>query len=134
MMAERLGLTLPEDRDFATAAGFALSVLRHLPTVGEHFTSGAWRFEVVDMDGRKIDKLLASRSRADAAVRLSTPAAAPPPQPPNLPKRASKPALSPAERCCACSIHWSLASRPRNGPIAASTAAACASSSAASWS
>jgi putative hemolysin len=61
MMAERLELTLSEDRDFATAAGFALSVLRHLPTVGEHFTSGAWRFEVVDMDGRKIDKLLASR-------------------------------------------------------------------------
>ncbi len=60
VMAERLGMTLSEHRDFATAAGFALSVLRHLPTVGEHFRSGDWRFEVVDMDGRKIDKLLAS--------------------------------------------------------------------------
>jgi len=59
MMAERLGLTLPEDRDYATAAGFALSVLKHLPKVGEHFVESGWRFEVVDMDGRKIDKLLA---------------------------------------------------------------------------
>ena len=59
---------LPEDRDYATVAGFALSVLRHLPVTGEHFDYGDWRFEVVDMDGRRLDKLLASpRRRADAA-------------------------------------------------------------------
>ena len=58
-MAEQLGIELPEDRDYATAAGFALSVLKHLPKVGETFEDGGWRFEVVDMDGRKIDKLLA---------------------------------------------------------------------------
>ena len=58
-VAERLGLELPEDRDYATAAGFALSVLKHLPKVGESFEDRGWRFEVVDMDGRKIDKLLA---------------------------------------------------------------------------
>ena len=60
-LAEQLGLELDEDRDYATAAGFALSVLKHLPSEGEHFREGAWRFEIVDMDGRKIDKLLASR-------------------------------------------------------------------------
>jgi putative hemolysin len=59
-VAERLGIELPEDRDYATAAGFALSVLKHLPKVGETFEDGGWRFEVVDMDGRKIDKLLAT--------------------------------------------------------------------------
>ena len=63
MMADRLGLTLPEDRDYATAAGFALSVLKHLPTVGETFNHAGWRFEVIDMDGRKIDKLLANYRR-----------------------------------------------------------------------
>ncbi|WP_414900355.1 hemolysin family protein [Sphingomonas flavalba] len=57
-LAERLGITLPDDRDYATVAGFALSVLRRLPTVGEHFVEQRWRFEIVDMDGRKIDKLL----------------------------------------------------------------------------
>ncbi len=59
-MAERLGIELPEDRDYATAAGFALSVLKHLPKVGETFEDNGWRFEVVDLDGRKIDKLLAT--------------------------------------------------------------------------
>jgi len=60
MLSDRIGIRLPEDRDYATAAGFALSVLRHLPEVGERFTFAGWRFEIVDMDGRKIDKLLAS--------------------------------------------------------------------------
>lgn len=60
-LAERLCIDLPEDRDYATAAGFALSVLKHLPQVGESFESDGWRFDVVDIDGRKIDKLLAVR-------------------------------------------------------------------------
>lgn len=59
-MADRLGIDLPEDRDFATAAGFALWRLKHLPQTGESFEHRGWRFEVVDMDGRRIDKLLAS--------------------------------------------------------------------------
>ncbi len=59
-MAENLCISLPEDRDYATAAGFALSVLKHIPEVGERFTWKGWQFEISDMDGRKIDKLLAS--------------------------------------------------------------------------
>jgi putative hemolysin len=58
-MADKIGYELPDDRDYATVAGFALSVLKHLPKVGEVFERGGWRFEIVDMDGRKIDKLLA---------------------------------------------------------------------------
>jgi putative hemolysin len=64
LLSDRLCIKLPEDRDFATVAGFALSVLRHLPEVGERFSFGGWRFEIVDMDGRKIDKLLASEIAA----------------------------------------------------------------------
>ena len=59
-LADRLGLTLPDERDYATVAGFALERLKHLPTVGEIFTHQGWSFEIVDMDGRKIDKLLVS--------------------------------------------------------------------------
>lgn len=59
-MSERLGFDLPESRDYATVAGFALSVLKRLPTVGERFVEYGWRFEIVDMDGRRIDKVLAS--------------------------------------------------------------------------
>ncbi|MEQ1549467.1 MAG: hemolysin family protein [Chakrabartia sp.] len=57
-LAERLGLTLSDDRDFATVAGFVLEVMKRLPTEGEHFIEQGYRFEIVDMDGRKIDKLL----------------------------------------------------------------------------
>ena len=62
-LAERLGIELPDSRDFATAAGYALSVLKALPAEGETFEEHGWRFEVVDMDGRRIDKLLVSEAR-----------------------------------------------------------------------
>ena len=59
-LTDQLGIPLPEDRDYATVAGFALSVLKHIPETGERFSHAEWDFEVVDMDGRKIDKLIAS--------------------------------------------------------------------------
>lgn len=62
-LTDRLGIDLPEDRDYATVAGFALSVLKRLPEVGERFSFGGWEWEIVDMDGRKIDKLLAAPGR-----------------------------------------------------------------------
>ena len=61
-LADRLELDYGEDREFGTAAGYALSVLKKLPTEGEHFVDQGWRFEVVDMDGRRIDKLLVSKA------------------------------------------------------------------------
>lgn len=57
-LAERIGIELPEDRDYATVAGLALAVLKRLPVKGEAFTEQGWRFEIADMDERKIDKLL----------------------------------------------------------------------------
>ena len=59
-MSELLGITLDKERDYETVAGHVLAALRHLPDTGEHFTDGRWRFEVVDMDGRKVDKVLVS--------------------------------------------------------------------------
>src|SRR6478735_5573533 len=63
LLSDRLGVNLPQERDYSTVAGFALSVLKHLPETGEKFRHDGWSFEIVDMDGRKIDKLIASRSR-----------------------------------------------------------------------
>ena len=57
-LADKLGLDYGDDREFATAAGYALAVLKKLPHEGEYFEEQGWRFEVVDMDGRRIDKLL----------------------------------------------------------------------------
>ena len=60
LLVDRLGVRMPDDRDYSTVAGFALSVLKHLPETGETFKHDGWSFEIVDMDGRKIDKLIAS--------------------------------------------------------------------------
>jgi len=67
LLSDRLGVAMPVDRDYSTVAGFALSVLKHLPETGEKFRHDGWSFEIVDMDGRKIDKLIASRPRKRAA-------------------------------------------------------------------
>lgn len=62
---DRLGLRPPDpDGDYHTIAGFALTALGHLPEVGETFTHDGWRFEIVDLDGRRIDKLLARKISA----------------------------------------------------------------------
>jgi len=67
-LAEQLGIDLPDDRDYATAAGYALSVLKRLPHEGEWFHDQGWRFEVIEMEGRKIDKLLASQELPEPAA------------------------------------------------------------------
>jgi putative hemolysin len=60
-MAEQLALDLPSERSYHTVGGFALTWFGHLPVVGESFEAYGWRFEVVDLDGRRIDKVLARR-------------------------------------------------------------------------
>jgi len=62
----------PEDRDFTTIAGFALNQFGRLPATGDRFGWEGWRFEVVDMDGRRVDKLLAT---PEAAVHPAAPTA-----------------------------------------------------------
>ena len=69
LLTDRLGMQMTTDRDFSTVAGFALSVLKRIPTTGETFSHDGWSFEVVDMDGRKIDKLIASRRRRKQSQR-----------------------------------------------------------------
>jgi putative hemolysin len=52
LLSDRLGVAMPAERDYSTVAGFALSVLKHLPETGEKFRHDGWSFEIVDMDGR----------------------------------------------------------------------------------
>lgn len=62
--AERLGCRamIDDDGDYSTVAGFILARSRRIPAAGDHFEWEGWRFEVVDMDGRRIDKVLLSRT------------------------------------------------------------------------
>ena len=59
--AARLGLALEPDPDFETVAGLALDRAGELPRLGQRIALDGWVLEVVDMDGRRIDKLLAQR-------------------------------------------------------------------------
>jgi putative hemolysin len=50
-----------DDGDFETVAGLVINHLRRLPALGDTFTLHGWRFEVIDLDDRRIDKLLVAR-------------------------------------------------------------------------
>ncbi len=49
-----------EDEDFETLGGFMVDHFGHIPKASEHFTWLQWRFEVVDMDRHRVDKVLIS--------------------------------------------------------------------------
>ena len=66
-LKELTGIDLPDDNQSHTAAGFVVQGFGRLPEAGDHFDAHGWRFEVLDLDGRRVDKILAeklSRRRA----------------------------------------------------------------------
>jgi len=62
--SERFKVTVPKDARYETLAGFILSRLNHMPTIGESFEHEGWHFEVLDLDGHRIDKVLISPVQA----------------------------------------------------------------------
>ncbi|MGB3147696.1 MAG: hemolysin family protein [Paracoccaceae bacterium] len=56
--ADRLGLRLPEDREYETVAGLVLETLGHIPRLGEKLQVQTLTIEVIDLDGFRVDKLL----------------------------------------------------------------------------
>ena len=60
-MAELLGLDLPEHRHYETVAGFVIDHFERIPATGEAIVIENWQFEVVDLDHRRVDKVLATR-------------------------------------------------------------------------
>jgi putative hemolysin len=59
--ADKIGVKIPKDPKYETVAGYVLAELNHLPAVGESFVREPWRFEVLDLDGRRIDKILVGK-------------------------------------------------------------------------
>jgi putative hemolysin len=51
-------LPAEEKGDFHTLGGFIMSYLERIPAAGDHFLWEEWRFEIVDMDGNRIDKVM----------------------------------------------------------------------------
>ena len=54
------GLPEEEEDQYTTLGGFVMMHLEKIPTTGDHFEWGGYRFEVVDMDERRVDKILVS--------------------------------------------------------------------------
>jgi putative hemolysin len=59
--ASLLRFELPVSRHYQTVAGFLLSRFGRIPDVGDQIEVEGWRFEIVDLDGRRIDKVLATK-------------------------------------------------------------------------
>lgn len=61
--ADLLKIPLPASRPYQTIAGFLLQQFGAIPNVGDRVDAHGWRFEIVDLDGRRIDKVLATPLR-----------------------------------------------------------------------
>jgi putative hemolysin len=59
--AALLQIALPPSRQYQTLAGFLLQQFGAIPAVGDRVEVDGWRFEIADLDGRRIDKVLASK-------------------------------------------------------------------------
>jgi putative hemolysin len=55
-----------EDADFHTLGGYVMAHLNRVPMVADRITAAGYRFEVVKMDGRRVDRVLVSPVRAKA--------------------------------------------------------------------
>ena len=70
----QVGLQLPDDwigdsdGEFHTLGGFVMSILGRIPQAADHFTRNGLRFEVVDMDGHRVDKILVSAPPASESI------------------------------------------------------------------
>ncbi|MDP9194342.1 MAG: hemolysin family protein [Acidobacteriota bacterium] len=60
--AEEIGLRVEDEGEYDTVAGFVLARLGRLPRVADHTEACGFRFEIVDMDGRRIDKVLVMKT------------------------------------------------------------------------
>ncbi len=49
---------LEDERGYQTMGGFIMTRMGRVPTAGDHFVFGRWRFEIMDMDGHRVDKVL----------------------------------------------------------------------------
>jgi putative hemolysin len=60
-LSDRLGMSVPPTREYQTVAGFVLDRMGRFPAAGDSFNEHGFHFEVVDLDGRRIDKIIVNR-------------------------------------------------------------------------
>jgi putative hemolysin len=60
---------LPGEEEFHTLGGFVMHTLGRVPTVADRFEWNGWCLEVVDMDRKRVDKVLVSRAAPAAQAK-----------------------------------------------------------------
>ncbi len=65
--------SLPGEGTFQTVGGFVVFMLGSLPAAGSHFGYGGMRFEVADMDGRRVDKVMVEKGPTESQVSAESP-------------------------------------------------------------
>ena len=58
-----------EEAEFQTLGGFIVTHFGRIPVAGDYFDFGGWRFEVVDMDRHRVDKVLIGKTPVPAALQ-----------------------------------------------------------------
>lgn len=63
----------PQSAAYHTVAGLMLGLLQRIPREGDRIAHSGWRFEILDMDGRRVDKVLAVREGAEESAAIAPP-------------------------------------------------------------
>lgn len=77
-LRDAVGITaLPDedDRTYQTVAGLVMDQLRRIPKTADCFDIANYRFEVVDMDGRRVDKVMVTKKSESADANIESSAA-----------------------------------------------------------
>ncbi len=70
-----INAALPHERaaEFQTLGGFIVTQFGRIPAAGDHFDCLGWRFEVLDMDRRRVDRVVVSKIRPDEGGGIESP-------------------------------------------------------------
>ena len=63
------GLPGEDSNRFHTVGGFVMYMLGRIPVAADRFEAGGWRFEVMDMDRNRVDKVLVVPPETDGNVK-----------------------------------------------------------------
>lgn len=70
--AEAIGFRVDDESEYDTVAGFVVARLGRVPRVADSFEAHGHRFEIVDMDGRRVDKVLVANAKPGRALSART--------------------------------------------------------------
>ena len=62
-LKEQLQISFADEENFSTLGGFMMYQLNRIPKIGDKFEFESYLFEIVDMDGKRVDKVLVAQNK-----------------------------------------------------------------------